>query len=127
ANAAVAEWVTEMVLTLAAVDQAAGMRLQELALAGEAAEGKMQVIPVFKWEHSPQTKSVKANDTICTHDPIEAVLPTCESALFSLSLTVSVETYPGRPLPVIHIEHRKAVWAREPANKYERLSGFALP
>jgi hypothetical protein len=168
ANAAVAEWVKEMVLTLAVVNQTAGQRLRELALAGEAVEAKEQVLAVFKWEQNQQTNSVKASDTIRTQyadladfvasklagqevfpeagpmrlevssdltlnearllsDPIEVLLPTGKTALFSLGLTVSVETYPGRPLPVVHIEHRKSVWAREPSNKYEKLSGFALP
>ncbi|MCP2013408.1 hypothetical protein L1280_000536 [Deinococcus sp. HSC-46F16] len=46
---------------------------------------------------------------------------------FSLGLTVSVETYPGRRLPVVKVHHKKFVWAREPKSGKQKLSGFVLP
>ncbi|MFC4454113.1 RNaseH domain-containing protein [Deinococcus sonorensis] len=46
---------------------------------------------------------------------------------FSLGLTVSVETYPGRKLPIIKLHHRKFVWARTPTAGREKLSGYVLP
>lgn len=46
---------------------------------------------------------------------------------FSVGLTVSVETYPGRPLPVVQLRHKKFVWAREPRAGRDDSSGFVLP
>ncbi|WP_102126678.1 RNaseH domain-containing protein [Deinococcus planocerae] len=46
---------------------------------------------------------------------------------FSVGITVSVETYPGRSLPVIQLRHKKFVWAREPRAGFDDLSGYVLP
>lgn len=46
---------------------------------------------------------------------------------FSLGVTVSVETYPGRARPIIKIHHKKFVWAREPRSGMQKLSGYVLP
>lgn len=46
---------------------------------------------------------------------------------FGLGLAVSVETYPGRALPIIKIHHKKFVWSQEPTPGKTNLSGFVLP
>lgn len=46
---------------------------------------------------------------------------------FSLGLTVSVETYPGRPLPIVKIHHKKFVWTETPIKGSTKLSGYLLP
>lgn len=46
---------------------------------------------------------------------------------FSLGLTVSVETYPGRPRPIVKVHHKKFVWTETPTTGQTRLSGYVLP
>ncbi len=46
---------------------------------------------------------------------------------FSLGITVSVETYPGRPLPVVVVSHHKHVWARKPEKGPKSTTGYAFP
>jgi hypothetical protein len=47
---------------------------------------------------------------------------------FSLGVTLSVETYPGRPLPVVQVHFSKRVWAAKPTtNLFKNLSGYVLP
>jgi hypothetical protein len=158
ANAAIADWVKEVVLEIAGVNLDAARQLRELALGGGAVTARQQELAIFNWEHNQQTQSVKVSsrtqfaelaDYVASllagkevypeagtmRREIGSDLTTGEARLMGNpkqvelegGKTASVETYPGRPLPVIHIAHRKAVWAREPANKYTNLSGFALP
>lgn len=47
---------------------------------------------------------------------------------FSLGVTVSVETYPGRSLPVVQVQFGKRIWARKPTEHFfNGLSGYVLP
>lgn len=46
---------------------------------------------------------------------------------FSLGLTVSVETYPGRARPIVKIHHKKFVWTGETTPGKTNLSGYVLP
>lgn len=49
------------------------------------------------------------------------------SVYFCVGVTVSVETYPGRALPIVKIHHKKFVWSREPTTGKTKLSGYVLP
>jgi len=46
---------------------------------------------------------------------------------FSLGITVHVDTFPGRSLPVIIISHHKHVYARKPKSSLKSLTGYAFP
>lgn len=64
--------------------------------------------------------------------PISLTLPVKKEGAgvelrFSLGITISTETYPGRRLPVLQVSHTKHVWAREPEKGTSMLSGYFFP
>jgi hypothetical protein len=72
--------------------------------------------------------SLTANTARLFTDPIRLAAGAKRVECFSLGLTVSVETYPGRPLPVVQIRPEKRVWATKPRAHFKRaLSGYVLP
>lgn len=50
-----------------------------------------------------------------------------DSALFSLGVVISVETLPGRPLPLIQLHFKKYLWAAAPTRGMRALSGYVFP
>lgn len=57
----------------------------------------------------------------------ETVLVGKDRALFSLGVVVSVETFPGRPLPLIQLHFKKYLWAAAPTRGMRALSGYVFP
>ena len=50
-----------------------------------------------------------------------------EEVRFSLGITLSTETYPGRSLPMVQVSHTKHVFAREPRTGSTRTGGHLFP
>lgn len=73
------------------------------------------------------TSELNSNYARLLTDPLRYPAGKGEIA-FSLGVTISVETYPGRPLPVVQVAFGKRVWASSPTDHlFNNLSGYALP
>jgi len=70
---------------------------------------------------------VISNEVSLMTDVITLPAPNGPDVRFSLGVTLSAETYPGRTRPVIKVHHKKFVWAREPSSGNQHLSGYVLP
>lgn len=66
------------------------------------------------------------NDARLMTDPLCRIFRDKE-VQFSLGITVHVDTFPGRSLPVIIISHHKHVWARKPKKGVKSTKGYAFP
>ena len=62
-------------------------------------------------------------------DPLPVSVGATTQCWISLGLTIKVETYPGRPLPVIRVSMEKRVWTTAPKGRFigNDLGGYALP
>lgn len=72
------------------------------------------------------TGVLTANEARLITDPI-AITSKDKELRFSLGITVHVDTFPGRSLPVIIVSHHKHVWARKPRKGAKSTTGYAFP
>lgn len=87
--------------------------------------------PIFGPERGPLLREVSGeltgNEVRLFTEPVRYAAGKGE-VCFSLGVIVSVETYPGRPLPVVQVQFGKRVWASKPTEHFfNNLSGYALP
>lgn len=75
------------------------------------------------------TADLKRGSARLLTDPLPVSVGATAQCWISLGLTIKVETYPGRPLPVIRVSMEKRVWTTAPKNRSigNDLGGYALP
>jgi hypothetical protein len=75
------------------------------------------------------TADLKRGSARLLTDPLPVSVGATAQCWISLGLTIKVETYPGRPLPVIRVSMEKRVWttAPKPRSIGNDLGGYALP
>lgn len=75
------------------------------------------------------TADLKRGSARLLTDPLPVSVGATAQCWISLGLTIKVETYPGRPLPVIRVSMEKRIWTTAPKNRSigNDLGGYALP